>query len=420
MKNNNLLSIPRGLRDILPAEAAEREVIQRKLRNTFKSWGYGQIITPVFEYYSSLSSEAGETIEREMFKFFDRDGSLLALRPEMTTPIARAVAQRLKGKGLPQRLFYLANVFREEMPQRGQQRQFCQAGVELIGSREPIADAEVLAVMIDSLRSLGLKGFQVGVGQIEFFRGAVESANISERDQTKIREAIVKRDLVGLERLTGKLSLPSSARDGLIEIPTLRGREEIIDKAQKYVTNKRSQESLENLAEVYRLLKTFGAGDFIILDLGIIRNFDYYTGVIFEAYAAGLGFPIGGGGRYDNLLSEFEFDTPAAGFALGLDRLHITLAEQGVVQKKPVSDLALYCTKDMARLLMVAGRLRSHGLKVESVLGLSNSKSAQKLAKERGIKWVGCADNASQLKLDNLITGESKVCLVEKVKGELK
>lgn len=383
-----MATTPRGLRDILPFEAAERAVVETCLRGAFKDWGYDEVVTPTFEYFDTLAAEAGEGMQEVMYKFFDRSGKLLALRPEVTTPIARMVVGRLMDEPPPYRMFYLANVFREEKPQRGQQREFRQAGIELIGSQDVAADAEVVALMIEALERLGLRNFKVGLGQIEIFKGALERPDLSEADLKKIKATVVRGDLVGLDEVAREVGLSAKARERLVSISRLRGGEEVLLEAEKFATGGSSLDALESLSAVFGLLKSYGVGDYVLLDLGIIRNFDYYTGIIFEAYAQGVGFPIGGGGRYDKLLAEFGAEMPAAGFALGVERTHIALADENRLPKINKAKGLVFAPADQSLALRLARQLRQNRIAVEIALERLSEEEADQMARERGSSWL--------------------------------
>lgn len=353
--------IPRGLRDILPTEASERRALAARCGNVFEAWGYGEIATPAFEYFDLLATETGEEISREMFRFVDSDGRLVALRPEMTTPIARAVAQRLAGEPAPQRLFYVQNVFREEPAQRGQQREFWQAGIELLGARGPAADMEVVAVTAEALIAAGLGEFQVGIGQVGVFRAVLDRAGIDQEARGRAEGLATSRNLVGLGQLLSNVS--PKAASAVISLVETRGGREAIETAAGIVDDDGpGREALEELAETYRLIVEYGLGDKVMLDFGIIRNFDYYTGFVLEAYAPGIGFPIGAGGRYDALLAEFGAPMPAAGFATGLERLHIAIAEQGELITGSRDRVVVAWESDPADALLVARELRANGI----------------------------------------------------------
>jgi ATP phosphoribosyltransferase regulatory subunit len=267
---------------------------------------------------------------QSLFKFIDKDNRIVVLRPDMTTPIARVAATRLKGEGATARLFYLTNVFRQEQAQAGRQCEFYQAGVELLGEAGPAADAEVIALAAEAMLEAGLDKFQISLGQVEFINGVMQETGLAPRDRQRVMQYMIRRDLVGLEDILSQSGLSPAVQKLLRQIPVLHGREELLEKAYGLVTNETSRRALDNLGDIYRLLKDYGLEKHINFDLGIMRDLDYYTGMVLEGYTPGLGFPLCGGGRYDNMLAAYGMDSPATGFALGIERMMLALERQGI------------------------------------------------------------------------------------------
>lgn len=328
--NFTKMQTPNGTKDYLPGEAKKKKYLEREIDSIFARWGYEEVITPAIEFFAALSIGTGPELQQKMYKLFDRKGHILALRPEMTAPIARLVANRLTDMPRPLRLSYQANVFKYEAPQAGRQREFYQAGIELIGAKEQLADAEIVAIAVEVLQQVGLKNFSLDIGQIDYFIGLLEEADLTTEMKKKIRSKLNQKDFVGLERLVKETDLTAKQRKALLTLPDLRGGREIIDRARELVDNQQSKSALDNLEEIYKNLELLGVADYINLDLNIIRGFNYYTGMVFEGYTQDLGFTICGGGRYDNLLEQFGAASPATGFAVGIDRLLIALENQEV------------------------------------------------------------------------------------------
>lgn len=322
-------AVPEGLWDVLPAQAKQRRNFEARLRIAFEQCSYGEVICPTFEFYDNLAVETGAVIEGDMVRFMGSDGRLLALRPEMTTAIARIVAQRLDPADEPHRLFYIANVFREHSSRQGQPREFWQAGVERVGGGTAADDAEVVSLFIETLSTSGLSDFQIGLGQIDFIRCILSELPLSGPDRTRLSAALAARSLVEYERIVRGAGLGDEVIRKLLALPGLQGGAEVLEKAAELVMGDGSEAALANLRNVYKCLQTAGYDERVILDLGIIRDYAYYTGMIFEAYTPALGVPLGGGGRYDTLLAEFGYDAPAAGFALGIERIERALARSG-------------------------------------------------------------------------------------------
>nr|MBO2478171.1 ATP phosphoribosyltransferase regulatory subunit [Bacillota bacterium] len=276
---------PRGLKDFLPKDAARKRAVESALATTFARWGYAEVITPTVEFFECLALGDGPELVEKMYRLFDREGHQLALRPEVTTPIGRIVATRLKDEPLPLRLYYIANVFRYEEPQAGRQREFWQAGVELVGATGPAADAEVIALAVTALAAAGLKDFRLDIGQVGYFNGLMEGAALSQEERRAIRRALLRRDYVALDEALAQSGLPEGKRRLLRELPRLRGREETIARAIELADNPVSREAAENLGAIYAALAAHGVADRVYIDFGMIKDLDYYTGMVLEGYA---------------------------------------------------------------------------------------------------------------------------------------
>lgn len=377
-----VLRIPYGTRDFLPREAAGKRTVETALARLFASWGYDEVVTPMLENVETLAS--GGTDEAQLFKFFDRNNRTIALRHEMTTPIARLASARLREAARPLRLSYSANVYRRELAQTGRQCEFYQAGVELMGEAEASADAEVVALAITALREAGLSDFQINLGQVEFVQGLMRQLRLDEAAQGAVKEALVARDLVGLEARLRETDLSRAEKAALLRVPMLYGREETLKEAYALACNAQSRRALDNLAEICRLLEAYGLREYVRFDLGVVRDFEYYTGLVFEAYAPGLGYPLCGGGRYDLLLSAFGAACPATGFALGIERILLALERQERGAARPVEKVYVGWGEgkncgaiEAARRLREAGRCAECALRAESRAAAQSSCAAR-------------------------------------------
>lgn len=317
----------RGFRDVLPAEAAEREAVSRTIAEVFSAWGYGLVETPVVEDLATLEAAAGP-LEGTAFRLIDLDGRLLALRPDMTVPTARITASRLAGQPGPHRFRYAAEVFREHESLRGQARQFSQAGVELVGAGGPAADAEVVAVLVEALEACGLREFTVALGTVAVLSALVGAAQAPAAWGEAVLAAAHDRNLVGLDALARQAGSRAVA-EALSAVPRIRGGREAIAACRAATEGLGCDGVLDELEATWDLLEVAGVAGRCAVDFSVMRSFDYYTGLVAEAYALGLGVPLGGGGRYDGVLAAFDAPAPAAGFALGIERLMIALVEQG-------------------------------------------------------------------------------------------
>ena len=373
-----LPKIPYGTKDLLPQEAKHKRIVEGALAELFSLWGYEEIVTPAFEYLETLAVGMGDDMLEHAFKFFDKNNRILALRTEMTTPLSRVAATRLKDKELPLRLFYLANVFRHEEAQTGRRCEFYQAGIELLGASDQTADAEVVALAANAMMSAGLNNFQISLGQIEFINGLMLESQLSAQAMCDIKRFIINRDLVGLGEALEANGLSKGVCQLFKDIPLLQGREDVLEKAYRLVQNDVSRQALDNLSGIYSLLDNYEVKQYVTFDLGIIRNFDYYTGMVLEGYTPGLGFSLLGGGRYDNLISSFDFKCPATGFAFGIERALLALERQRI--SIDIDEKAVYVAFDegfQQEAIAAAQKRRSSGQKALLALMPQNKKEAE-------------------------------------------
>ena len=410
------MNIPEGLNDLLPEEVFKRRFLENKISQVFTKWGYQEIITPTFEFYEILAKGAGTIMKKEMIKFFDRKGNIVALRPEMTTPIARVTSTKLKGEPKPLRFYYISNVFRYDDLKTGNRKEFNQAGVELIGVNSKEADAEVIALAVECLKNSGLKKFFIDIGHINFFNGIMQSIKVKEERKQEIKEAILNKDFVLLEKILSFSDIKDKEKEFVLKMPTLRGRGEVLEEAEKMISNRLSESALKEIKEVYNLLRNYGLEEYILIDLGIIRDFDYYTGIIFEGYTDYLGFPVCGGGRYDNLCSKFGRDLPSTGFAIGLERLAIILEKENVDSLKlerPDKYLVYYQNdkRYFRKALEVAGNLRKKGLIVELEVEKREFAEVLNYACSKGVKYIVIVDvnQLSKIKRVEVVSGKEEI-----------
>ncbi|HEX3432817.1 MAG TPA: ATP phosphoribosyltransferase regulatory subunit [Solirubrobacteraceae bacterium] len=311
--------IPSGTRDVLPQETGEVRAITDTLRAAFDRSGYGEIYTPALEYESVLA-RADMAEAQPAYRVFDESGAVLALRSDMTAPIARVVATRYANSEPPLRFCYFAHCYRGVRPQRGQLRELLQAGIELIGAPAPQGTAEALTVLCRALDAVGLKDYRVGMGDASLYPALMASLQVHEPVREGLLEALVRRDFVELGRRLHDAGLDGEAAELLLEVPQRRGGAELLTDSPAPVVD-----AVTGMRRVYELLEP-DVAERVIFDLGLLRNIGYYTGAVFEVYDPALGAPIGGGGRYDELLGRFGRQLPAVGFALDVDQLHQALA----------------------------------------------------------------------------------------------
>jgi ATP phosphoribosyltransferase regulatory subunit len=318
--------IPPGTRDILPDEMRELRRMHRALIEVFEERGYGEVSTPAIEYDEVLARGDGRSTG-SAYRFFDERGDLLALRSDMTIPIARLVATRYPGAEPPLRLCYLANAYRAVRPQRGQMREFAQAGVELIGAPAPQGTAEVIEVLEAALDATGLQRAVIGLGDADLYRQLLSDLGVEEAARDSILERLATHDLVGLEVELTQAGLGDEQVTTCVALSQLRGGREALEQAQA-LGGAAVERATARLGATLEELERRGAADRVQIDVGLLRDLGYYSGAILEVYDPALGHVLGGGGRYDGLMRRFGVDLPAAGFALYLERVHVAQMEE--------------------------------------------------------------------------------------------
>jgi ATP phosphoribosyltransferase regulatory subunit len=315
--------IPPGTRDVLPDEMRELREISARMRSTFEGAGYGEVHTPAVEYEEVLR-RGEERAAGARYRTFDEQGEVLALRSDMTIPIARVVATRYADAEPPLRFCYFAHAWRAVERGVGEPREFLQAGLELIGAGGPEADAEVVALTVAALDAAGLRRHRIGVGDGSLYSTLLGSFGVPEEGHLPLLEALSRRDLVGLEMEVRSLDqLADRERELLIGLPELRGGREVLDGAAEPAAA-----AVEGLHALHEALEQRGVADRVIFDLGLVRELGYYTGAVFEVYDPAVGFALGGGGRYDDLLGRFGRELPACGIALDVQRVHMAQAAE--------------------------------------------------------------------------------------------
>jgi ATP phosphoribosyltransferase regulatory subunit len=318
--------IPPGTRDILPDEMRELRRLHRAMIEVFESRGYGEVATPSIEYDEVLARGDGRTAA-SAYRFFDERGDLLALRSDMTVPIARLVASRYADAEWPLRLCYVANAFRAVRPQRGQMREFAQAGVELVGAPAPGGTVEVIEVLEATLDAAGLDRAVIGLGDADLYRQLLTELRVADEARDAILGRLATHDLVGLEVELSEAGLDAEQVGTCVALSQLRGGREVLDQARE-IGGPAVERATARLGETFEALEERGVAGRVRVDLGLLRDLGYYSGAILEVYDPAVGHVLGGGGRYDELLKRFGIDLPAAGFALYLERVHVAQMEE--------------------------------------------------------------------------------------------
>lgn len=381
---STIMKLPSGFRDIFPFEACERSAIRETISGIFKSWGYGEVKTPAFEYTSNISIGVGREWRNKLINFFDMDGSLVSLRADMTIPIARLTGMRIKKEQLPVRFYYFSDAFRQALMQKGIKRAYNQAGLELIGSTNKVlADVEVLIILIRIMEKLGLGDFRIGIGHVDLIEGLCCWMNLDNRQKEMLKTELVRKNFVGIGELLYRIDRKKSNMflDLIQPEQDMRTMSSLIGKIKSPGVN----ESYEYLVNVMNMLDKFGYGKYLIFDFSIIRDFDYYTGLLFEVYNPGINEIMGSGGRYDRLIKKFGLDVPATGFALDTDLLHTAL-ENIETGGRPLAILAGFGEENFEEAVSIADRLRDSEVSVELMPG--RLKNIRKLAEEKGAEFI--------------------------------
>lgn len=375
--------------DFLPDECFNKVLLEGKARNIFNLWGYCEVEPSSLECLDIFFNKSPHIKQESIFKFFELGNQTIVLRPDFTIPIARIAATKLRAESLPMRFSYIGNIYRYKNLPSGKQREIAQAGVELMGIVGAKADAEVITIAIEILKSIGLTDFQIDMGQVEFYKGLIEKYNLTQDHARKLTEIIDKKNTLALKTFLDKVDLSEDSKDLFMKLPLLYGDISILKEAGDIVNNPRSEKAIENLYDVYEILKANGLSQYITFDLGMVHSIDYYTGIIFRGMTTKLGYPICVGGRYDNLVSEFGYDLPATGFALNVKSLLIALENQKRLLPKPGIDVLVVFDDDKREEgYKHMQKLRKAGKKVEHFLLDPNQVDPYQYAKSKSINTV--------------------------------
>lgn len=366
MKNQNpILHTPEGVRDIYGSEFVQKFELQQLLYRVLAERGYQGIETPTFEFFDVFSREVGTVPSRELYKFFDKEGNTLALRPDMTPSIARAVSKYFHDE-TPIRLCYMGNTFINYDKYQGRLKETTQLGAELMGEESVSADVELLSVLVEALKAAGLEEFQVSVGQVEFFKALLKEAGIGSEAEESLRRLISDKNRFAAEELLADYELSPKLRETFLEMATLSGSAEALEKARALTDNPEALKALGRLEDIYRGLKEKGFEKYISFDLSMLSKYNYYTGIVFRAYSYGYGEPVAKGGRYDTLLSHFGRELPAVGFAIVVDQLQRALNSSEIRKEATGPDGSRYLT-----FALTKGRLAKKTLELLEKVGIT-------------------------------------------------
>ena len=365
---NVLLHTPEGVRDIYGNELAGKEHIESVIGEKLMQFGYESIQTPTFEFFDVFSKEIGTIPSKELYKFFDKEGNTLVLRPDFTPSIARCAAKYYMDNTEPIRFYYKGNTFINTGNLQGKLKESTQMGAELMNDDSVQADGEMIALVVESLQNTGLQEFQISIGEVDYFKGLCEEAGLDNETAEDLRELISGKNLFGAEELLIERKIGKEDRDRLLKISEFFGSVEILDEAEKLVHGETAKGAVDRLKKLYEVLKAYHAEKYVSFDLGMLSQYHYYTGVIFKAFSYGVGDAIVKGGRYNKLLGYFGKKAPAIGFAVVVDDLLLSLERQnGTYQKKPEIIHVIYREDNYNEKLKEAQELRAEGKQVALV-----------------------------------------------------
>ena len=349
---------PEGVRDIYGNECVRKNHLSERMKNVLNSYGYRDIQTPTFEFFEIFTQDKGSLPSNQMYKFFDRDGNTLVLRPDITPSIARAVSKYFSDETFSMRFSYTGNVFINNSSLQGRMKESTQMGAELIGDDSVDADAEMIALAIHMLLAAGLKEFQIDVGHVGFFKGLIKESGMDEDAEQELRELVENKNFFAVEALTDN--------PALIQLPRLFGSKEILEEAKALTSNEEALSAISRLERLYEIIDGYGLQKYVTFDLGMLSQYEYYTGVIFRGYTYGTGDAVVKGGRYDNLLQKFGKDAASVGLVVVVDELLIAMTRQKLLlHEEEAMIMVLYEDSRLIDALKKANALRDKGARVQ-------------------------------------------------------
>lgn len=363
-----LLHTPEGVRDIYGNECKRKRKVLEKMNDVLALHGYNEIQTPTFEFFDIFNQDKGSAASNEMYKFFDRENNTLVLRPDITPSIARCAVKYYEDEDLPIRLCYEGNTFFNTHNHQGKLNEMTQLGAELINDASSAADAEVIATVIDCFLAIGMKDFQIEIGEVDFFKGIIKEAGIDEKTAGELHRLIHNRNFFGVESLIRDLDLEEDVKNVLLSFDQLFGGRNMLNNARKLVKNPVSLEAIRRLEKVSKVLSYSGYEQYISFDFSLLSRYEYYSGIIFRGYTYGTGDAVVKGGRYDNLLAQYGKPSPAIGFAFYIDDLMTAISRQRIIINIDNSDsIILYDIDQQKAAVQLANLLRKSGRRVELI-----------------------------------------------------
>lgn len=404
------LHTPEGVRDIYSNECRAKLAVQDKLHQVLHLYGYQDIQTPTFEYFDVFRKEIGTISSRELYKFFDREGDTLALRPDITPSIARAAATLFETEDFPIRLCYVGSTFINHSSYQGRLKESTQLGAELIGIDSVEADAEMIAMVVDGLKKVGLKEFQVNIGHVDFLQSLMEATGLSKEKQEEIYNLIANRNFFGVEELLEQADASPELKETFRLLPEFAGDVDVLKKAVEHAPTDQAKQAVGRLLKIYKLLALYGADDYVTFDLSMSGHYGYYTGIVFRVYTYGTGDAIVTGGRYDHLLEKFGKQTPSIGFAIIIDELQNALSRQKITVETGHNNLIVYTDATEKWAIALAKDFREKGKYMELLKRTEEDSKETFIAYGKRTHAVSMLYLNENLTIDmvNLSTGEEK------------
>lgn len=407
-----LLHTPEGVRDIYNVECGKKLALEGRIKKVFHLYGYHDIQTPTFEYFDVFRKEIGTVPSNELYKFFDKDGNTLALRPDITPSIARAAATLFQDEELPIRLCYTGSTFVNHSNYQGRLRETTQMGAELMGDDSVGADAEMLALVIESMLTIGLKEFQLSVGNVDFFQSLIEDACLDEEAELRVRELINNRNYFGVEEFLNSIQVKRSSKEAFSALNELVGGIDILAQAKNIAPNSKGVMAVKRLEKIYDTLKLYGVEKFVTFDLSMSGTYGYYTGIIFRGYTFGTGDAIVKGGRYDHLLEKFGKEFASIGFVIVIDELMNALIRQKVrIVYTRKNTLILYDEGKQREAIALAKDFRRKAKNTE-LIKKSKGKLLEEYVEYGKEYYAGnliYIKKSGEITMINLVTGEHKI-----------
>lgn len=407
-----LLHTPEGVRDIYHEECARKLALQNRLHKILHLYGYHDIQTPMYEFFDVFRKEIGTIPSRELYKFFDKEGNTLVLRPDITPQIARAAATLFSENEFPARLCYVGSTFINHSSYQGRLKESTQLGAELIGLDSVEADAEMLAMVVDCLKKAGLEEFQITVGNVDFFQSLIDEASVDEGTETRLRELITNRNYFGMDELLDESDVKPDTRKAFGTLSELVGGVDILEAAKRIAPNAKALKAVKRLEMIYEVLRAYKVEEYITFDLSMSGIYGYYTGIIFRGYTFGTGDAIVKGGRYDHLVEKFGKTAPSIGFAIVVDELMSAVLRQKIaIPYKRNNTLIIYDEERRADAIRLAAEFRSKDKNTE-ILQKEPEQPVEFYVDHGKSNMAGSMlylQDTNQIRMFNLATGEQKI-----------